>query len=144
MKRTWTIIGVRDVPSSFKWYQSLFGQLETAPEHDYFGQILDADGTVLLCLHRWGAHDHPSLMSPGEARPGNGLLLFFRVDDFDMILKRARALVTRLEEEPHVNPNTQTAEFSLRDPDGYYVTISALSAPTREPDGRTHGPQETT
>jgi hypothetical protein len=68
-------------------------------------------------------------MSPGEAPPGNGLLLFFRVDDFDMILERARALVTRLEEEPHVNPNTQTAEFSLRDPDGYYVTISALSAP---------------
>jgi hypothetical protein len=25
MKRTWTIIGVRDVPASFKWYQSLFG-----------------------------------------------------------------------------------------------------------------------
>jgi hypothetical protein len=25
-----------------------------------------------------------------------------------------------------VNPNTQTREFSLRDPDGYYVTISAL------------------
>jgi Glyoxalase/Bleomycin resistance protein/Dioxygenase superfamily len=68
-------------------------------------------------------------MSPDEAPPGNGLLLFFRVDDFDMALKRARALVTRLEEEPHVNPNTQTGEFSLRDPDGYYVTISALSAP---------------
>jgi hypothetical protein len=56
MKRTWTIIGVGDVPGSCKWYQS------------------------------------------------------------------------RLEEEPHVNPNTQTKEFSLRDPDGYYVTISALSA----------------
>jgi len=27
-----------------------------------------------------------------------------------------------------VNPNTQTREFSLRDPDGYYVSISALSA----------------
>jgi hypothetical protein len=65
------------------------------------------------------------LMSPDEAPPGNGLLLFFRVDDFDMALKRARALVPRLEEEPHVNPNTQTAEFSLRDPDGYYVTINA-------------------
>jgi hypothetical protein len=50
MKRTWTIIGVSDVPRSFKWYQSLFGQAETPPE------------------------------------------------------------------------------FSLRDPDGYYVTISALSA----------------
>ena len=125
MKRTWTIVGVRDVASSFKWYQSLFGQTETSPGHDDFGQIVDTDGTVLLCLHQWGAHEHPTLKSPDEATPGNGLLLFFRVDDFDPA--RARALVTRLEEEPHVNPNTQTMEFSLRDPDGYYVTISALS-----------------
>ena len=51
-----------------------------------------------------------------------------RVDDYDMALQRARALVPRLEEEPHVNPSTETKEFSLRDPDGYYVTISALSA----------------
>jgi hypothetical protein len=50
------------------------------------------------------------------------------VDDFDLALQRARSLVARLEEEPHVNPNTQTKEFSLRDPDGYYVTINALSA----------------
>jgi catechol 2,3-dioxygenase-like lactoylglutathione lyase family enzyme len=126
MKRTWTIIGVRDVPASFRWYQSLFGQSETAPAHEYFGQILDTDGTVLLCLHEWGEHDHPSLLSPDTAAPGNGLLLFFRVDDYDEALKRARALVSGFEEEPHLNPNTQTLEFSLRDPDGYYVTISAL------------------
>jgi len=129
MKRIWTIIGVRDVPVSFSWYQSLFGQPETAPGHDYFGQIRDSDGTVLLCLHQWGAHGHPSLTSPGRALPGNGLLLFFRVDDFDMALQRARSLASRLDEEPHLNPNTETQEFSLRDPDGYYVTISALSAP---------------
>ena len=128
MKRTWTIIGVADVPASFKWYQSLLGMPVTPPGHDYFGQILDLDGTVLLCLHAWGAHDHPSLMSPDHATPGNGLLLFFRVDDFDTALQRARALVIRLEEEPDMNPNTETMEFSLRDPDGYYVTISALSA----------------
>jgi catechol 2,3-dioxygenase-like lactoylglutathione lyase family enzyme len=128
MKRTWTIIGVRDVPRSFQWYLSLFGQPERRPEHDYFGQIIDSDGTVLLCLHQWGAHEHPSLMSPDEATPGNGLLLFFRVDDLDMALTRARALVARLEEEPHANPNTRTQEFSLRDPDGYYVTISAFSS----------------
>jgi catechol 2,3-dioxygenase-like lactoylglutathione lyase family enzyme len=127
MKRTWTIIGVGDVAGSVKWYQSLFGQPETSPAHYYFGQILDSDGTVLLCLHEWGAHGHPSLVRPDHATPGNGLLLFFRVDDFDMTLARARALVTRLEQEPHVNPNTGTEEFSLRDPDGYYVTISALS-----------------
>jgi len=128
MKRTWTIIGVRDVPGSFRWYQSLFGQPETSPAHSYFGQILDPDGTVLLCLHEWGAHEHPSLMSPEGATPGNGLLLFFRVDDFAVVLARARALVGRLEEEPHINPNTGTEEFSLRDPDGYYVTINASAA----------------
>jgi len=41
MKRTWTIIGVSDVPSSFKWYPA------------DLGQILDSDGTVLVCLHQW-------------------------------------------------------------------------------------------
>jgi catechol 2,3-dioxygenase-like lactoylglutathione lyase family enzyme len=126
MKRTWTIIGVSDVPRSVRWYQTLLGLAETAPAHDDFGQIVDTDGTVLLCLHAWGAHGHPSLTSPHDAKPGNGLLLFFRVDNFDLVLPGARALVDRLEEEPHVNPNTRTAEFSLRDPDGYYVTISAL------------------
>jgi hypothetical protein len=45
-----------------------------------------------------------------------------------MALARARALVAGLEEEPHMNPNTETMEFALRDLDGYYVMISALSA----------------
>jgi hypothetical protein len=81
MKRTWTIIGVADVPESFKWYQSLFGPPEATPAHD----------------------------------------------DFNMALPRARSLVRRLEEEPHMNPNTGTMEFSLRDPDGYYVTVSAIN-----------------
>ena len=127
MKRIWTVIGVADVAHSFAWYQSLFGQSDSAPAHDYFGQIVDADGTVLLCLHRWGAHDHPTLRSPDRAGPGNGLLLFFRVDDFDQTLLRARSLVDRLEEEPQVNPATGTREFALRDPDGYYVMVSALN-----------------
>jgi catechol 2,3-dioxygenase-like lactoylglutathione lyase family enzyme len=126
MKRTWTIIGVADVAASFRWYQALFGGEGTQPAHEDFGQILDREGTVLLCLHQWGAHGHPPLMSPGNGVPGNGLLLFFRVDDFEETLARARALVPRFEEEPHVNPNTGTREFSLRDPDGYYVSISAL------------------
>jgi hypothetical protein len=45
-----------------------------------------------------------------------------------MALRRARALASRLDEEPHVDPITETQELSLRDPDGYYATISALSA----------------
>jgi catechol 2,3-dioxygenase-like lactoylglutathione lyase family enzyme len=114
------------VPRSFEWYQVLFGQPAARPGHDYFGQILDSDGTVLLCLHQWGIHEHPSLMRPDHGTPGNGLLLFFRVDDFEQALQRARALVTRFEEEPHVNPNTQTKEFSVRDPDGYYIPNPCL------------------
>lgn len=126
MKRTWTIIGVEDVARSLKWYQSLFGQRETKPAHDDFAQVLDADGTVLLCLHQWGAHGHPTLSSPDQAPPGNGLLLFFRVDDFEEALPRARSLVSALEQETQVNPATGTREIALRDPDGYYVMLSAL------------------
>lgn len=126
MRRLWTIIGVGNVHASFKWYQTLLGIPATEPAHDYFGQILESDGTVLLCLHSWGEHDHPSLTSPEHAKPGNGLLLFFRVDDFDLALTRARTLVARLDQEPTVNPATGTQEFSLRDPDGYHVMISAL------------------
>lgn len=128
MRRTWTIIAVADVSRSFRWYQTLLGLPESAPAHEYFGQILDTDGTVLLCLHAWGEHDHPSLTSPVHAQPGNGLLLFFRIDGFEQAVPRARALVERFEDEPHLNPNTETLEFSLRDPDGYFVTINALPA----------------
>jgi len=126
MKRTWTIIGVADVARSVAWYQSLFGLPQRAPSHDYFGQILDTDGTVLLCVHKWGAHEHPTLTTPERAEPGNGLLLFFRVDDFPEALSRAGDLVSRLEEPPCANPATGTLEFALRDPDGYYVMVSAL------------------
>ena len=51
MIRTWTIIGVRDVRASHAWYQTLFGQPSSAPAHDQCGQLVDEDGTVLLCLH---------------------------------------------------------------------------------------------
>ncbi|BFG80576.1 hypothetical protein PTKU46_86100 [Paraburkholderia terrae] len=128
MKRTWTIIGVSDVVRSFKWYQSLCGQPESPPEHEFFGQLCDSDGTVLLCLHKWVAHDHPSLTSPTRSERGNGFLLFLRVDDYDETPSRARTLVTRLEEEPHANQSTGTREFALLDPDGHYIMVSALSA----------------
>ncbi|HET6433409.1 VOC family protein [Dyella sp.] len=127
MHRLWTIIGVADVARSVAWYQALLGLPGVAPAHDYFGQVVASDGTVLLCLHRWGDHDHPPLADATAAMPGHGLLLFFRLDDFDRALARARAVAT-LEEEPHVNPGTGTRECALRDPDGYYVMLSELSA----------------
>ena len=56
------------------------------------------------------------------------LPIVVRVDNFHVALSKARALVSRPEEEPHLNPSTGTAGFSLRDLDGYYITISALNA----------------
>ena len=129
MRRLWTILGVADVAASHRWYQELLGLPPSVPAHSYFGRILDGDGSVLLCLHAWGAHDHPPLGGPESATPGNGLLLFFRVEDFDLALQRARRLVGGLAEEPHQNPATGTMEFALRDPDGYYVMVSAAEAP---------------
>jgi hypothetical protein len=140
MKRTWTIIGVGDVGLSFKWYQSLFGQPATAPGHDHWGQICDADGTVLLCLHQWGSHDHPSLLSPAHAQAGNGLLLFFRVDDFDLALQRARALVATLDEEPsralrrsgeadHPVTPAQLLSFMRAQPWAVEASVTAQGAP---------------
>lgn len=124
MTRLWTILGVRDVRASYQWYRELLGLPASEPAHTYFGVVSDSDGTVLVCLHEWGAHDHPSLTSADVATPGNGLLLFFRVDDHDEALERARAMGAVLAEAPHRNPNTGTMEFSLRDPDGYFVTVS--------------------
>ena len=67
MTRIWTIIGVADVSFSLKWYLALLGQPETDPAHYYFAQILDTDGTVLLSLHQWAEHGHPTLMSPDRS-----------------------------------------------------------------------------
>jgi hypothetical protein len=68
------------------------------------------------------------MINPAQARPGNGLILFFRVERFSEALARARSLAPSLAEEPHVNPATGTEEFALYDPDGYYVMVSACAA----------------
>ncbi len=126
MNRLWTIIGAADVARRFAWRRTPLGQQPSAPAQSYFGRIRDAVGTGLLRLHQWGEHDHPNLNSPKCAEPGNGLLLFFRVDDFDAALVRAGNLSDALEEEPSANPAAGAREFALRDPDGCFVMISAL------------------
>jgi hypothetical protein len=127
-EETWPIIGVVDVAKSNVWYQSLLGLPHEPPHHEEFTMIIDADDTVLVCLHMWGGHrESPPLESPGDTQPGNGCLLFIRVDDFDESLKRARGLVQHFEADPEVfisGPGTMG--FTVRDPDGYYVTINEL------------------
>src|SRR5260221_41626 len=95
--------GDRTIDGSVESGVDQLGRAVPLPAQDYLGKIIDSDGLVLLCLHKWGSHEHPSLMSPDHGAPGNGLLLFFRVNDFELAFKRARSLFTRLEEEAHVN-----------------------------------------
>ena len=86
-----------------------------------------SDETVLLCLHQWGAHEHPPLTSPDRSEPGTDCSGSSAL----MTLRRrhlARTPVSVLEEEPHMKSNTGTMEFALRDPDGYCVMVSALFA----------------
>ena len=122
MIRTEVIIGVADVEKSSAWYQSLLN-CKSMHGGNTFEILADMDDTVILCLHKWAAHDHPTLNSP-RIKPGNGLILYFRVTDLNGIWHNAQNLHAVIEVSPHINENSHEEEFSLRDLDGYYVTVS--------------------
>jgi hypothetical protein len=134
MKRIWPIIGVADVPKSTVWYSQLLNARNTHAVAPFFDQIVDEDGSVLLCLHRWGPsgplgdHHWPSLSSPKQGNTGRGLLLWFVVDDFDSAWERAQALSSAIEEAPNTDNGTLTRAFVIRDLDGYYVAINEARA----------------
>lgn len=122
MIRTEPIIGVADVEKSSGWYQEL---LNCEGQHGggTFEILSDQDGSVILCLHKWGEHDHPTLTRP-SAETGNGLILYFRVSNLNELWENAQRLKAPIEAPPHINPNSGKEEFSLRDLDGYYLTVS--------------------
>jgi predicted enzyme related to lactoylglutathione lyase len=116
------IIAVKDVNESSKWYQSVFGCKRTHGGND-FAVLVDDNKVVLICLHKWGEHGHPTMKSP-STKPGNGLILYYKTDNLDVIRAKIEKMNYPIEEEIHVNPNSTKKEFSLRDPDGYYFTIT--------------------
>jgi catechol 2,3-dioxygenase-like lactoylglutathione lyase family enzyme len=130
MKRNWPIIAVADVARSSDWYIRLLDARGNHPGSTVFDQILDEDGTVLLCLHRWGPsgprgdHHWRSLASPEQGPVGNGLLLWFVVDDLDAAWQRAVTLRASIEESPNTNNGTGMRAFVVRDPDGYCVAVN--------------------
>ncbi len=129
MTRPWSIIAVADVAKSAAWYRRLLDAQESHPGASVFNQVLDPDGTILLCLHHWGPsgprgdHDWPSLADPGSGY-GNGLLLWFVVSDFDAAWHRARDLAATIDEPPSTDNGTGMRAFVVRDPDGYFVAIN--------------------
>lgn len=126
MKRTWPIVGVEDVTKSSAWYLRLLDAQDNHPGATEFDPILDKAGTILLCLHLWGYHEHrwPSLSKLEEGNAGKGLLLWFVVDDFDAAWERAQTLGATVEESPNTNNGTGMRAFTIRDPDGYYVAVN--------------------
>jgi len=130
MTRSWPIIAVEDVASSSAWYRVLLNADENHPGARVFNQLLDADGTVLLCLHHWGPsgphgdHDWPGLSTRADGPAGNGLLLWFLVDDLDAAWERALELGATIHEPPNDDNGTGRRAFVVRDPDGYHVTLN--------------------
>jgi len=122
MIRIEPIIGVKDVEKSSKWYQNLLG-CNSSHGGDTFEMLTDPGGTVILCLHKWGEHDHPTLTAP-LPKPGNGLILYLRVEDLATTWENAQRLGAEIEVPPRKNDNSGKEEFAVRDLDGYYLLIS--------------------
>ncbi|MFV8347987.1 VOC family protein [Flavobacterium sp. ZB4P13] len=122
MTRTEVIIGVKDVSKSSKWYQELLG-CKSNHGGDTFEILTDQNESAILCLHKWGEHEHPTLVNP-NIEIGNGLILYLRVDDLNVVWEKAKKLNAILEIERHLNRNSGKEEFAIRDLDGYYLLIS--------------------
>ncbi len=116
------IIAVQDVEASSKWYQSVFGCKRTHGGDD-FAVLVSKNDEILICLHKWGEHEHPSMTNP-DISPGNGLILYFRTENMKVIRQNVKNIGCPVEEDIQLNPNSRKMEFSIRDPDGYYLTIT--------------------
>lgn len=116
------ILAVKNVKESSVWYQSVFNW-RSRHGGEEFDVLVDEDDVVMLCLHKWGAHDHPT-MSDSSETSGNGLILYFRLKEIESLFAKLQAMNYPLESDLTVSPNSGVKEFSLRDPNGYFITIA--------------------
>ena len=125
-----TLIAVRDVEASSRWYQQLLG-LRSDHGGPHYERLL-SDGALVLQLHNWDTdHDHGRIGDPAD-QPGNGVLLWFgEVADFDAAVARASQLDAPVVLAPHRNPpegqgnGPAHRELWITDPDGYTVVIAS-------------------
>jgi len=81
------LIAVRDVEATSRWYQRL--GCESGHGGAEYDQLVDPTGNLILQLHAWEAHEHPHMGDPAIRPYGNGVLVWFQVDDFDPAIERA-------------------------------------------------------
>jgi extradiol dioxygenase family protein len=117
------LICVHDVPASSAWYRQLLGCTSGHGGDEY--ERLMAGSQLILQLHRWDVdHEHGPLGDP-ELRPyGNGVLLWFELDDFESAVRRAANMKVATLKERHLSENGNW-EFWLRDLDGYTVVLTS-------------------
>jgi predicted enzyme related to lactoylglutathione lyase len=116
------MIAVVDVPASSRFYQAVLGATSAHGGDEY--ERLIVDGELVMQLHSVGvAHHHGTMREPSQPA-GNGVLLWFEVDDFDDAVARTRATGAEIVTDVHVNPNAGHREIWLRDRDGYLVVLA--------------------
>src|ERR1017187_5899501 len=79
------IIAVKDVETSSKWYQQVFGFKRIHGEMEMFAVLVSENDEILFCLHQWEEHHHPTMTNP-SIPSGNGLILYFRTENMNAIL----------------------------------------------------------
>lgn len=123
------LIAVADVEASSRWYQHLLGCQSAHGGPTY--ERLVSNGTLVMQLHNWDVEHHHGPIGDKAARPyGNGVLLWFEVDDFDAAVARAGALKAEVLKPKHRNPPEGDGgpnhwECWLRDPDGYAIVLAS-------------------
>jgi len=82
-------------------------------------------------LHRFKIeHHHGPIGDPDDRPYGNGVLLWFEIDDFDRAMRRVADMRAEVVIPKHRNPPTGDGgpnhwECWLRDPDGYTVVLAS-------------------
>ena len=130
------LIAVTDVEASSRWYQRLLGCQSAHGGAEY--ERLVSNGALILQLHRFEVeHRHGPIGNPDDTPYGNGVLLWFEIDDFDAAIARVAELKAEIIQPRHRNPPDGNGgpnhwECWLRDPDGYAVVLAS-------PDGSADG-----
>jgi len=123
------LIAVSDVEASSRWYRRLF-RCESAHGGDKY-ERLTSNGVLVLQLHRFDVeHDHGQIGDPADRPYGNGVLLWFQVEDFDAAVARAEEMRADVVLPRHRNPPDGDGgpnhwEYWVRDPDGYVVVLAS-------------------
>jgi catechol 2,3-dioxygenase-like lactoylglutathione lyase family enzyme len=134
------LICVTDVERSSRWYQSLLGCRSGHGGAEY--ERLIHDDKLVMQLHRFDVEHHHGRLGDPSSRPyGNGLALWFEIEDFDDAVRRAESLDAEVVLRPHRNPSDGPGgpahrEIWLRDPDGYLVVLASPDGESPWPDPR--------